>query len=298
MKKVIIDKNFFELNSAESQGLISGLKKLSDNNFEIIIPGFDTDKENVLKQIFVSEGLTISTVTSPESDNVTFITLSNSKSANTICVGARKQIKNFGDAAAVILSPKRTAERIRNTKETQIKIKTNLEGTGKYKIKTGIGFFDHMLEQIARHGNIDLQIKAKGDLQVDEHHTVEDTGILLGETILEALGNKKGITRYGFVVPMDDSVAVCALDLGGRTYLNFKPKFKRELVGEFPTELVEEFFRGLASGLKANIYLHTKGDNDHHKIESLFKAFAKALNDACRIDERNNNLIPSTKGIL
>lgn len=192
----------------------------------------------------------------------------------------------------------RKANAARETKETKIKISANLDGTGESDINTGIGFFDHMLEQIAKHANIDLDIKVDGDLHVDEHHTVEDVGITLGEVLLKALGDKKGIQRYGFYVPMDESIALCVIDLGGRFYLNFKAKFKREKVGEFPTELVEEFFRGLTGGLKANLYIKVKGKNDHHKIEAIFKAFAKALNEACRLDERNNGRIPSTKGIL
>lgn len=192
----------------------------------------------------------------------------------------------------------RKAEAFRETKETKIKISVNIDGTGKSNLKSGIGFFDHMLEQIAKHANIDLDVDVDGDLHVDEHHTVEDVGITFGEVLLKALGDKKGIQRYGFYVPMDESIALCVIDLGGRLHLNFKSKFKRELVGEFPTELVEEFFRGLASGLKANLYIKVKGKNDHHKIEAIFKAFAKALNEACRLDERNSGRIPSTKGII
>jgi imidazoleglycerol-phosphate dehydratase/histidinol-phosphatase len=193
---------------------------------------------------------------------------------------------------------KRTAEIVRETNETKIKIKVNIDGNGKSNINSGVGFFDHMLEQIAKHANIDLEVRVDGDLHVDEHHTVEDVGITFGEVLLKALGDKKGIQRYGFYVPMDESIALCVIDLGGRFHLNFKAKFKRNNVGEFPTELTEEFFRGLASGLKANIYIKVKGKNDHHKIEAIFKSFAKALNEACRLDERNNGRIPSTKGIL
>ncbi len=193
---------------------------------------------------------------------------------------------------------KRTAKATRNTNETKIKISVNIDGSGNSEINTGIGFFDHMLEQISKHANIDLDIKVDGDLHVDEHHTVEDVGITLGEVMLKALGEKKGIQRYGFYVPMDESIALCVIDLGGRFHLSFKAKFKRNNVGKFPTELTEEFFRGLASGLKANIYIKVKGKNDHHKIEAIFKAFAKALNEACRLDERNNGRIPSTKGII
>ena len=192
----------------------------------------------------------------------------------------------------------RKAEVLRETKETKINISVNIDGTGKSELNSGIGFFDHMLEQIAKHANIDLNVKVDGDLHVDEHHTVEDVGIALGEALLKALGNKTGIQRYGFYVPMDESIALCVIDLGGRFHLNFKAKFKRNNVGEFPTELTEEFFRGLASGLKANVYIKVKGKNDHHKIEAIFKSFAKALNEACRLDERNNGRIPSTKGII
>ena len=155
-----------------------------------------------------------------------------------------------------------------------------------------------MLEQIAKHANINLTVEVEGDLNVDEHHTVEDVGITLGEALNEALGNKIGIKRYGYYLPMDESIAKCAVDLSGRTYLNFNCKFNREKVGEFPTELTEEFFRGLASGLKANIYIKARGKNDHHKIEAIFKAFAKSLNEACRLDERNEGILPSTKGVL
>ncbi len=184
------------------------------------------------------------------------------------------------------------------TRETDISVRLNLDGNGKSKIETGIGFFNHMLDQIARHANVDLTIVAKGDLHIDEHHTVEDTGIALGQAIREALGDKKGIQRYGFFIPMDESVAICTIDLGGRSYLNFNCKFNRDKVGDFPTELTKDFFRALADSMKANIFIKAKGENDHHKIESIFKAFAKSLNEAARFDERNKNRIPSTKGIL
>jgi len=195
-------------------------------------------------------------------------------------------------------SLQRKGNKIRETRETKIKIFVNIDGNGESKIDTGIGFFDHMLEQIAKHANIDLDINVEGDLNVDKHHTVEDVGITLGEVLRATLGDKKGIQRYGFYVPMDESIALCVLDLGGRFHINFKAKFKREKVGEFPTELTEEFFRGIASGLRANLHIKVKGKNDHHKVEVIFKAFAKALNEACRLDERNRGRIPSTKGML
>jgi imidazoleglycerol-phosphate dehydratase / histidinol-phosphatase len=186
----------------------------------------------------------------------------------------------------------------RKTSETDIKISVNLDVPGKSSIDSGIPFFDHMLEQVARHANINLLIRVKGDLEVDEHHTVEDTGIALGMALKKALGSKKGIQRYGFFLPMDESVALCTIDLGGRGYLNFNCRFRRDLVGGFPTELTKEFFRAVASALEAVIYIKAKGENDHHKIECIFKAFAKSLNEAARLDERNNKRIPSTKGIL
>jgi imidazoleglycerol-phosphate dehydratase/histidinol-phosphatase len=184
------------------------------------------------------------------------------------------------------------------TRETNISVRLNLDGNGKSRIETGIGFFNHMLDQIARHANVDLAVTAKGDLEIDEHHTIEDTGIALGQAIREALGDKRGIQRYGFFIPMDESVALCTIDLGGRSYINFNCKFNRDKVGDFPTELSKEFFRALADSMRANIFIKAKGENDHHKIESIFKAFAKSLNEAARFDERNNNRIPSTKGIL
>jgi imidazoleglycerol-phosphate dehydratase / histidinol-phosphatase len=197
-----------------------------------------------------------------------------------------------------LMNIKRVSVIDRKTTETNVKIKLNLDGSGKSKIKTGISFFDHMLEQVARHANLDLNITSRGDLDVDEHHTVEDTGIALGQAIQKALGNKKGIQRYGYFIPMDESVAICTIDIGGRAYLNFNCKFNRNMVGSFPTELTREFFRALSSSLQANIYIKCRGENDHHKIECIFKAFAKSLNEASRFDERNNNRIPSTKGII
>ncbi len=186
----------------------------------------------------------------------------------------------------------------RRTKETDIKIDLNLDGKGIIKIKTGIGFFDHMLEQIAKHSNLDLIINVKGDLHVDEHHTVEDTGIALGEAINICLGERRGIERYGFVLPMDDTLALCAIDLGGRPYLVFNCKFERENIGKFPTELFKEFFRSLSLGMKANLHFKVKGENDHHKAESLFKSFGRALNSALKYDSRNNFNLPSTKGFI
>jgi imidazoleglycerol-phosphate dehydratase/histidinol-phosphatase len=252
----------------------------------------------LLEKIFKNEGIEIMQSSDDQHDPDFIITKEKYESGNAILVSEKSRIKTFKEAAEEVLRRLRSASRSRKTKETDIKIKVALDSTSKPDINTGIGFFDHMLEQIARHANISLSVNVKGDLHVDEHHSVEDTGIVLGECLLEALGDKTGIKRFGYFLPMDDSAAVCAIDLGGRAYLNFKCKFSREKVGDFPTELTEEFFRGVAGGLKANIYIKAKGKNDHHKIEAVFKAFAKALNEACRIDERSAGKLPSTKGVL
>ena len=191
----------------------------------------------------------------------------------------------------------RTSEIIRNTNETKIKINLNLDGTGKSNIDTGIAFFDHMLDQIAKHGQMDLEIKVDGDLEVDEHHTIEDTGIALGEAFYQALGNKLGIERYAFVLPMDDCLAQVALDFGGRNWINWNAEFKREMIGKMPTEMFFHFFKSFSDSAKANLNIKAEGDNEHHKIESIFKAFAKCLKSAVKRDSEKM-ILPSTKGML
>ncbi len=191
----------------------------------------------------------------------------------------------------------RTVEVTRKTAETDIALKLNLDGKGKSSIATGLGFFDHMLEQIARHGSMDMELKVKGDLNVDEHHTIEDTAIVLGEAFAEALGDKKGIERYGFVLPMDDSLAMVALDFGGRNWLEWKADFKREKIGDVPTEMFFHFFKSFTDGAKCNLYIKAEGTNEHHKIEAIFKGFAKALKAAVKRDPEKM-ILPSTKGVL
>ncbi len=297
MKKVIVDKIFFEFNSPISDGLISGLKKLKKNNFIIEAKDFIPDEQ--LNKILLTEGVVFSVSESgiPGSYLITGSKLQD-ENYKVFSVSDDAKLNSFSKAVELILSEQRSAKIHRKTKETDIKINLTLDGTGRSKIETGIGFFDHMLQQIAKHSNINLEVLVKGDLHVDEHHTVEDVGIALGTALAEALGNKVGIKRYGFFIPMDEAIAKCTVDLSGRNYLNFKCRFKREKVGDFPTELTEEFFRGLSSGMKANIFLRAKGKNDHHKIEAMFKAFAKALNEACRFDERSEGVLPSTKGVI
>ena len=191
----------------------------------------------------------------------------------------------------------RTAELTRNTNETKIYIKLNLDGTGKSDISTGIAFFDHMLDQIARHGSMDLTIKVKGDLEVDEHHTIEDTMIALGEVFAKALGNKLGIERYGFCLPMDDCLAQVAIDFGGRNWLMWDAEFKREKIGEMPTEMFYHLFKSFTDGAKCNLNIKAEGINEHHKIEGIFKAFAKAIKAAVKRDSEKM-ILPSTKGML
>jgi imidazoleglycerol-phosphate dehydratase / histidinol-phosphatase len=206
--------------------------------------------------------------------------------------------KNFIEACRYMTSSDRSASVQRNTAETKISADVRLDGTGVYKISTGIGFFDHMLALLSKHSGIDMTVKVQGDLEVDEHHSVEDTGLALGEAIRQALGDKRGIERYGFLLPMDEASAQVALDLGGRPLCKFTAKFEREKVGELPTELVEDFFRAFADGLRANLHIEVSGRNDHHKIEAIFKAVARSLKQASAICGQNANMLPSTKGVL
>ncbi|MBF8149530.1 bifunctional histidinol-phosphatase/imidazoleglycerol-phosphate dehydratase HisB [Winogradskyella sp. F6397] len=195
----------------------------------------------------------------------------------------------------------KTTERVgsieRNTNETKIKIGLNLDGTGKSNIETGIAFFDHMLDQIARHGQIDLDIKVDGDLEVDEHHTIEDAAIALGEVFATTLGNKLGIERYGFSLPMDDCLAQVGIDFGGRNWLVWEAEFKREMIGKMPTEMFYHFFKSFTDGAKCNLNIKVEGTNEHHKIEAIFKAFAKAIKMAVKQDV-DKMILPSTKGML
>jgi len=194
----------------------------------------------------------------------------------------------------------RKAKLGRKTKETNISIEVDLEGKGRSEINTSIGFFDHMLELFSKHSLVDLTIEAKGDLHIDEHHTVEDVGIVLGQVFKKALGDKKGIKRYGFFsLPMDEALANVSMDFGGRPWLAFNVEFKREKVGDFSTELVEDFFQAFAINAEANVHISILyGRNTHHKIEAIFKCFARALRIACEKDERVQDVVPSTKGVL
>ena len=205
--------------------------------------------------------------------------------------------KSWKEIYEYLIKLNRTSSIVRNTKETKIQIELDLDGNGKNNISTGLPFFDHMLDQIGKHANIDLNIQVKGDLEVDEHHTVEDTAIALGEVFRQALGKKTGITRYGFSLPMDDCLAQVAIDLGGRNGIEWNVDFTREKIGELPTEMFYHFFKSFSDEAKCNLNISCKGDNEHHKIEAVFKAFAKSIKMAVNRDF-NNMVLPSTKGVL
>lgn len=221
------------------------------------------------------------------------ITIPKEELKNVICLETQswEEIYNF------LKLPQRKISHSRNTNETKIKVEINLDGSGKADINTGLGFFDHMLEQIARHSGMDLKIQCNGDLHIDEHHTIEDVALTFGEAISAALGDKRGIERYGFLLPMDDCLAQVAIDFGGRNWLVWDVRFKREKIGEMPTEMFYHFFKSFSDASKSNVNIKAEGTNEHHKIEAIFKAFAKAIKMAVRRDPMNNSL-PTTKGIV
>ncbi len=235
-------------------------------------------------------------------DRKTDIELAENLKANGIYM-SEKSVKNavlstskWREIYQFLKSKPRVCKQVRKTNETNITVEINLDGNGVSNISTGLGFFDHMLEQISKHSGMDLLILAEGDLEIDEHHTIEDVAITLGEAFKEALGSKKGIERYGFLLPMDDCLAQVAVDFGGRPWLVWEVNFKREMIGEMPTEMFMHFFKSFSDGSKCNLNIKAEGENEHHKIESIFKAFAKAVKNA--IKKTDNYKIPSTKGTL
>jgi imidazoleglycerol-phosphate dehydratase / histidinol-phosphatase len=204
---------------------------------------------------------------------------------------------SWDDIFMHLLLPERITRVKRETSETKIDVKVSLDGTGKADVSSGLGFFDHMLEQIARHSGCDIMIRVDGDLYRDEHHTIEDTGLALGKAFLQALGNKRGIERYGFFLPMDDSAVLAGIDFGGRSWLNWEAEFKREKIGDVPTEMFSHFFHSFCEEAKCNLYIRATGKNEHHKIEAIFKAFSRSIRMAIKREALNYEL-PTTKGLL
>ncbi len=236
-------------------------------------------------------------------DRVTDAQLAENLGCKSIIIGSDKSVKahhladSWDEIWRILKYPDRIGKVKRITNETQIEIELNLDGAGKAEISTGIGFFDHMLELFSRHAAVDLRVRVKGDLHVDEHHSIEDTALALGEAFSQALGEKRGIERYGFLLPMEDSVAETAIDFSGRPYLKWEAEFKREKLGEMPTEMFKHFFKSFCDTSKSNLYVKAVGENEHHKIESIFKGFARAIKSAVKINSDSNE-IPSTKGVL
>jgi imidazoleglycerol-phosphate dehydratase/histidinol-phosphatase len=289
-EKVLIDKSFAKDNLPTRKP-----------NTGLLTHYFDTQKYDLVNSFVIG-------------DRLTDIQLAKNLGAKGILIGRsadktddnklkQQELKNsmalkttnWKDIYDFLSNPTRSATIQRNTNETKISVKLNLDGTGKSSIKTGLGFFDHMLEQLSKHSGCDLEIKVKGDLHIDEHHTIEDTAIALGEAFLQALGNKKGISRYGFLLPMDDVLAQVAIDFSGRPWIVWKAKFNREKVGDMPTELFFHFWKSFSDAAKCNLNIKAEGENEHHKIEAIFKAVAKSIKMAVK---REGNDLPSTKGIL
>lgn len=276
-KEVLIDRSFPEDNAPTRKPRTGLLNEYIYGNYDLensyVVGDRETDME--LAKNLGCQGIYISET---PSDNAVLNT------------------NNWADIYQYLKSKPRQAKIIRKTKETDILVEINLDGKGQSNLNTGLHFFDHMLEQIAKHGEIDLNIQVKGDLEVDEHHTIEDTALALGQAFFDALGNKKGIARYGFLLPMDDCLAQVGLDFGGRPWIEWDVKFTREKIGDVPTEMFFHFFKSFSDTAKCNLNIKAEGDNEHHKIESVFKAFAKSIKQA--VSQTGSNSIPSTKGSL
>ena len=288
--EILIDKSFPEDNLPTRKPKTGLLNKYLDakkydlkNSF--VIGDRLTDMELALN--LGSKGIYLFNKDMPELDQLT-------PKLNEVIVLKTPEWK---DIYSYLKLEQRIVKKKRTTQETNIDIRLNLDGTGKGNIKTGIPFFDHMLDQLARHGGMDIDLNVKGDLDVDEHHTIEDTAIVLGEAFATALGNKLGIERYGFCLPMDDCLAQVAIDFGGRNWLVWNAEFKREMIGKMPSEMFMHFFKSFSDGAKANLNIKAEGINEHHKIEAIFKAFAKAIKSAIKRDPEKM-ILPSTKGRL
>ena len=290
--EVLIDRTFPYENADTRKPEIGLLKKYFSEEYDLknsfVIGDRLTDIE--LAKNLGSKGIYIN-------DNTNLGTAEISLNAEELQQYIALETKDWQQIYEFLKLKQRVSEIQRKTNETDISIKLNLDGTGKSTINTGVAFFDHMLDQLARHGQMDLEITVKGDLEVDEHHTIEDTAIALGEVFNQALGDKLGMERYGFCLPMDDCLAQIAIDFGGRNWLVWNADFKREMIGKMPTEMFQHFFKSFTDGAKANLNINAEGTNEHHKIEAIFKAFAKAIKMAVKRDAEKM-ILPSTKGLL
>ena len=275
---IVIDKSFPEDNLPTRKPGVALLKKYFDGNYDLANSYVIGDRKS---DIQLAKNL-----------GTKSILISNSNDS-----GANLTTSDWEEIFVEVKVEKRIAKIERKTKETEINIELNLDGRGSHSIKTGLSFFDHMLAQLSQHSLCDLNINVIGDLEVDEHHTIEDTAIALGEAFLKALGDKKRIERYGFMLPMDDVIASVAIDFSGRSWLQWKTKFKREFVGDMPTEMFNHFFKSFSDAAKCNLYIKAKGKNEHHKIEAIFKALGRAIKQAVSKNSANAD-IPSTKGIV
>lgn len=293
-RDVLIDRSFPEDNTATRKpntGLLTG-EFIGNDNYDLassfMVGDRLTDMEFALN--FGGKGIFIDT-----HEELATSEVKNDHNKVKDCIALKT--RSWKEIYEFLKLKDRTASISRNTNETKIHIELNLDGTGKSDIDTGIAFFDHMLDQLARHGQMDLTIQVKGDLEVDEHHTIEDTAIALGEVFSLALGNKLGIERYGYCLPMDDSLAQVAIDFGGRNWIEWDTGFTREMIGKMPTEMFFHFFKSFTDGAKANLNIKAEGKNEHHKIEAIFKAFAKSIKMAVKRDAEKM-ILPSTKGML
>jgi len=289
--EILIDKSFPHENAPTRKPRTGMLTKYLNNaNYNLAESLVIGDR---LTDVELAKNLGAKAIFIPSTPNVNDVNAISNELAATIIL----ETTSWKAIYEYLKVDHRVATNIRKTNETNIQIELNLDGTGKSKIKTGLPFFDHMLEQISKHGQMDLIIEVDGDLQVDEHHTIEDTAIALGETFAMALGNKLGIERYGFTLPMDDCLAQVAIDFGGRNWLVWEADFKREKIGDMPTEMFLHFFKSFTDGAKANLNIKAEGTNEHHKIEAIFKAFGKAIKMAVKRDVEKM-ILPTTKGVL
>lgn len=283
-----------------ARGVVSGLLTLKESSDLVLIGSVDVERWREIESILEGEGILFRTRS--EADRADVVITSRHPDSLGRGHESAQEIVNpveigWEEAARRIVHPQRIGEVGRETSETSISVQVNLDGTGTSSIDTGLGFFDHMLDQIARHSGADIRIEVSGDLDVDEHHTIEDTAIALGEAFGRAIGDKRGIERYSFLLPMDDSLAQVAFDWSGRSWLVWDADFRREKVGDMPTEMFPHFFKSFADAARCNLNIRVSGDNEHHMIESVFKAFGRCLGQASRRRE-DDDRVPSTKDVL